>query len=214
MQDNDVYGHVNNAHYYSYMDTVINQALIARGVLDPARGAQIGFCVDGKCSYRAPITYPVRGDACPPALILGCQQVCECPCAGHCRRRRARDQAGHQQCHIPSGHLQGSCGAQGERRAWDVWPHRLRTSAAVPVRGLLHVQVLDSGGVAPLSKLLCWDPSAAAAGEAEPPPSALGEFVHVFVARETQRPVPISGPLRAALQSLAAPQLHPHDTKL
>jgi len=26
--DNDVYGHVNNAHYYSYFDTVVNRYLI------------------------------------------------------------------------------------------------------------------------------------------------------------------------------------------
>jgi acyl-CoA thioester hydrolase len=60
IQDNDIYGHVNNAHYYSYMDTVINQAIIVRGALDPAKSKEIGFCVEGKCSYKAPITYPVK----------------------------------------------------------------------------------------------------------------------------------------------------------
>jgi len=33
--DNDVYGHVNNAVYYSYFDTVINRYLIDEGGLDP-----------------------------------------------------------------------------------------------------------------------------------------------------------------------------------
>ena len=32
--DNDIYGHVNNVHYYSYFDTAVNQFLIERGVLD------------------------------------------------------------------------------------------------------------------------------------------------------------------------------------
>ena len=34
--DNDVYGHVNNVHYYSFFDTVVNGYLIAKGALDPA----------------------------------------------------------------------------------------------------------------------------------------------------------------------------------
>ena len=28
--DNDVYGHVNNVHYYSYFDTVVNQYLVEK----------------------------------------------------------------------------------------------------------------------------------------------------------------------------------------
>jgi len=33
-EDNDIYGHVNNAVYYSYVDTAVNAHLIAQGVLD------------------------------------------------------------------------------------------------------------------------------------------------------------------------------------
>ena len=32
--DNDVYGHVNNAHYYSWFDTIANTFLIEQGGLD------------------------------------------------------------------------------------------------------------------------------------------------------------------------------------
>ncbi len=32
--DNDIYGHVNNAVYYSYFDAVANQYLIEKGGLD------------------------------------------------------------------------------------------------------------------------------------------------------------------------------------
>jgi acyl-CoA thioester hydrolase len=36
-------------------------------------------------------------------------------------------------------------------------------------------------------------------------PAATGHFVHVFVMRETQRPVPIPAPIRAALDRLLLP---------
>ena len=39
--------------------------------------------------------------------------------------------------------------------------------------------------------------------EGEADAAAAGHFVHVFVDRETGRPTPISGPLRAALERLA-----------
>lgn len=56
--DNDVYGHVNNAVYYTYFDTVINQHLIASGALDIAQGEVIGLVVQTGCHYFAPLHYP------------------------------------------------------------------------------------------------------------------------------------------------------------
>jgi acyl-CoA thioester hydrolase len=56
--DNDVYGHVNNAHYYSYFDTVINQYLIERGGLDLRAGPVVGFVVSSSCDYFRPVAYP------------------------------------------------------------------------------------------------------------------------------------------------------------
>ncbi len=56
--DNDVYGHVNNAHYYSYFDTSINAFLIARGGLDIRGGAVVGYVVSSACSYYEPAAYP------------------------------------------------------------------------------------------------------------------------------------------------------------
>lgn len=58
--DNDIYGHVNNVHYYSYFDTAVNQLLIERGVLDIHRGDIVGFVVDTACSYFHPIAFPDR----------------------------------------------------------------------------------------------------------------------------------------------------------
>jgi len=56
--DNDIYGHVNNVHYYSYFDTAVNQFLIEHGVLDIHRGSVVGFVVDTACSYFRPMAFP------------------------------------------------------------------------------------------------------------------------------------------------------------
>lgn len=56
--DNDMYGHINNAAYYSFFDTAVNSYLIRAGVLNPSGGAKIGLVVDTRCVYFAPLTYP------------------------------------------------------------------------------------------------------------------------------------------------------------
>jgi acyl-CoA thioester hydrolase len=58
--DNDVYGHINNVQYYAFFDTVVNAHLIERGVLDIHDGATIGFVVETKCNYFAPLAFPDR----------------------------------------------------------------------------------------------------------------------------------------------------------
>ena len=56
--DNDIYGHVNNAVYYFYFDTVVNRWLIDAGLLDLAEPARIGLVVDTQCSFFAPASFP------------------------------------------------------------------------------------------------------------------------------------------------------------
>ena len=56
--DNDRYGHVNNAVYYQYFDSVINAHLIEAGALDIHQGGVVGFVVRSECDYLAPVTYP------------------------------------------------------------------------------------------------------------------------------------------------------------
>jgi len=56
--DNDIYGHVNNAHYYSYFDSVLNEYLIKQGGLDIRGGAVVGFIVSSQCDYFGPLSYP------------------------------------------------------------------------------------------------------------------------------------------------------------
>ncbi len=56
--DNDAYGHVNNVHFLSYFDTVVNTYLIGRGALDIETSPVIGLVVETTCQYLAPLTYP------------------------------------------------------------------------------------------------------------------------------------------------------------
>jgi acyl-CoA thioester hydrolase len=57
--DNDIYGHVNNALYYGFFDTAINEYLIAAGGLDINAGEVIAFAVESQCQYLRPLAFPV-----------------------------------------------------------------------------------------------------------------------------------------------------------
>ena len=56
--DNDIYGHVNNALYYGFFDTVINEYLIAEGGLDITAGAVVAFTAESQCQYLRPLAFP------------------------------------------------------------------------------------------------------------------------------------------------------------
>lgn len=56
--DNDPYGHVNNATYYSYFDSVVNSYLIEQGGLDIVNGLVIGVVVETMCQFYESIAYP------------------------------------------------------------------------------------------------------------------------------------------------------------
>ena len=56
--DNDVYGHVNNAVYYTWFDTLVNNFLIAHDLLVIGQSKTIGLVVDTRCQYYAPVSYP------------------------------------------------------------------------------------------------------------------------------------------------------------
>jgi acyl-CoA thioester hydrolase len=73
--DNDVYGHVNNAIYYAYFDTVINRYLIDAGGLDIARDPVIGLCVESHCRYSRPVSFPDEVEACMRVEHLGRSSV-------------------------------------------------------------------------------------------------------------------------------------------
>ena len=61
--DNDIYGHMNNAVYYSLFDTVINNHLIEAGGLDIHDGSVIGVAVETGCKFHSGLAYPEPIDA-------------------------------------------------------------------------------------------------------------------------------------------------------
>ena len=119
--DNDIYGHVNNALYYAFFDTAINEYLIAEGGLDIASGTVVAFAAESHCQYLRPLAFP-------GAIEVG----------------------------LRVGKLGNSS---------------VRYELAIYKQG-------------------------------EPFAAATGYFVHVFVDRETQRPVPIPTTIRSALARL------------
>ncbi|AEE46756.1 acyl-CoA thioesterase [Cellulomonas fimi] len=55
--DNDQYGHMNNAVYYEAMDTTINVWLLRAG-LDPLAGGWIAVCAASSCEFRESASFP------------------------------------------------------------------------------------------------------------------------------------------------------------
>ena len=56
--DNDAYGHINNVVYYALFDTAVNCVLIEAGAIEIAAGAVIGYVVETRCNYFAPLAFP------------------------------------------------------------------------------------------------------------------------------------------------------------
>ena len=56
--DEDVYGHVNNVAYYSYVDTAVNSWLIEATGTDIRRLPAIGIVVESGCSFHASLEFP------------------------------------------------------------------------------------------------------------------------------------------------------------
>ena len=58
LMDNDLYQHVNNATYYSFIDTAVT-SYVARAVeRDLARDPVSYFVVENGCNYFSPIAFP------------------------------------------------------------------------------------------------------------------------------------------------------------
>jgi acyl-CoA thioester hydrolase len=56
--DNDQYGHLNNAVYYEAMDTAVNSWMIRTAGLDPQAGSAIALCVASSCEFRESARFP------------------------------------------------------------------------------------------------------------------------------------------------------------
>src|SRR5258707_1150278 len=60
--DNDIYGHVNNALYYAFFDTPINEFLVAEGGLEINGDAVVAFSLELQCQYVRPLAFPGVND--------------------------------------------------------------------------------------------------------------------------------------------------------
>src|SRR5450755_1938032 len=69
--DNDIYGHINNAVYYAFFDTAVNQILIEAQALDPHNSRIVGLVVDTQCSYFRSLAFPDRIEAGVRSLAIG-----------------------------------------------------------------------------------------------------------------------------------------------
>lgn len=56
--DNDVFGHVNNAHYYSLFDTAVCEFLVGRGVLTWGGGTHYMVVAESGCRYHSEVAFP------------------------------------------------------------------------------------------------------------------------------------------------------------
>ena len=58
LMDNDLYNHVNNATYYSFIDTAVTSYLANAVERDLARDPVSYLVVENGCSYFSPIAFP------------------------------------------------------------------------------------------------------------------------------------------------------------
>ncbi len=61
--DNDHYGHVNNAVYYSYFDTAVNGYLMEAVGADIRTLPAIGIVAESNCRFLAPLSFPQTVEA-------------------------------------------------------------------------------------------------------------------------------------------------------
>lgn len=56
--DNDIFGHLNNAVHYRLFDTVVNGFLIADCGFDPLTSEVVGLVVESGCCYFSELRFP------------------------------------------------------------------------------------------------------------------------------------------------------------
>lgn len=57
-RDNDTYGHVNNAVYYEYFDTAVNEYLLESTGTDTRKLPAIGVVLETSCRFFESVTFP------------------------------------------------------------------------------------------------------------------------------------------------------------
>ena len=74
-RDNDVYGHINNAYYYEFFDTAVNQWLLKTEALDLPDGPVIGLVAETACKFRSAVSYPQQLEVGLTTLRVGKSSV-------------------------------------------------------------------------------------------------------------------------------------------
>lgn len=62
-RDNDVYGHMNNAVYYEYVDACVNGWLVETGALQVPDGPVVGLVVETGCVFHESLGFPAPLEA-------------------------------------------------------------------------------------------------------------------------------------------------------
>jgi acyl-CoA thioester hydrolase len=62
-RDNDIFGHVNNVVYYSYIDTAVTTYYFERARYDVTDALVIPNAAETKCTYKRPIKHPASIEA-------------------------------------------------------------------------------------------------------------------------------------------------------
>jgi acyl-CoA thioester hydrolase len=74
-RDNDVYGHVNNAVYYEYVDSIVNGWLVERGGLAVPDGPVVCLVVESGCTYHGSLSFPGDVDLGLRAVKVGTSAI-------------------------------------------------------------------------------------------------------------------------------------------
>ena len=74
-RDNDVYGHINNAYYYEFFDTAVNQWLIRSNALDLPHGPVVGLVAETACRFLSSVSYPQQLEVGVTTLRVGRSSV-------------------------------------------------------------------------------------------------------------------------------------------
>ncbi len=73
--DNDVFGHVNNVIYYSWIDTTVNRWLIESAALNQLNSPLIGLVAETGCTYFESIAFPEAVETGLAARKIGASSV-------------------------------------------------------------------------------------------------------------------------------------------
>ncbi|KAF9953563.1 hypothetical protein BGZ70_000202 [Mortierella alpina] len=183
--DNDQYGHLNNAHYYSLFDTVINAFLIQEAGLDPLKnqeGSAIGVVATSGCDYYSSLSYPDMIEA-----------------------RLAVTKLGRTSVVYRVGIFKKLASAETGSTSGSTVPEIVTTRGSSPSSaGVFSRSALSASLRGPTG------PSAAEGetravfhpSQIQADAAASGHFCHVFVDQASRRPTPIPAAIRSALELL------------